>query len=148
MPLFNTRIHPWIAKLKKADPKVRPNRKALVLFEKIAHKLSSLKTPLSNPYFRLPNDFCVSAVNFELEGHQFSIDVSVDYIASHTSGQAVQASFLVEKDGKGWGFIIHDPSQGVLAADWMPATDHKARTKSEIVCKMATFVVHLQQYYP
>ena len=149
MPLFNTKQHPWVAKVKRraARAGIRLTPAALRIFEPLAVNLSSLRTPLGSRYFKLPRDFCVSATKFDLFGKKFSLDISLDYPLS-SSGQAVQASFLVEENGAGWAFLLHDPTIGVVKREWYPAPWNTAKNKREILLHIQLFIAHLQSNHP
>jgi len=148
MPLFNTRQHPWVAKLKlkASKSKIRLKPAAVDLFEKLAINLASLRTPPGNHYFSLPGDFCISPTNITIWQKDLSIDVSLDYVIS--GGQAVQASFMIEKDGGGWAFMVHDPTLGVVKREWHDASNVAARSRLSILKHIQWFVAHLQSNHP
>ena len=148
MPLFNTRQHPWLTKLKKkaATAKINLKPAAIILFEQLAVNLSSLRTPIGSHHFVLPRDFCVSPTNVTIWQKDLSIDVSLDYVLS--GGQAVQASFMVEKDGGGWAFMVHDPTIGVVKREWHDASNVAARSRLAILKHIQWFVAHIQSNHP
>jgi hypothetical protein len=124
--------------------KLRPG--AIDLFEKLAVHLASLRTPKASHYFSLPRDFCVNPTNVTIWQKDLSIDVSLDYMLS--GGQAVQASFMIEKDGGGWCFMVHDPTIGVVKREWHDASNVAARSRMSILKNIQWFIAHLQSNHP
>jgi hypothetical protein len=145
--IFNTHPHPWVAKLKQkailSGISLAPA--ALRLFEKLAAILARTVSP-GNRYCRLPDDFCFSPARFSIMGRDFSIDISLDHILP--GGQAVQASFLVEKNGGGWVFMIHDPLFGVVRQEWRETSDVAARSPDAMRRRLQGFFIHLQSNHP
>lgn len=145
MPLFNTKLHPWVAKLRRRTS--NPLKlAALDLFSKLAVHLSNLRTPPGSRYFRLPADFCVNPTNISMWGKTFAVDICLDYLLS--GGQAVQASFMIEENGAGWAFLVHDPTLGVVKREWYDASDVAARSRTAILKHLQWFVAHLQSNHP
>lgn len=145
MPLFNTKQHPWVAKLKRRAPApLKPA--ALDLFSKLAVHLSKLRTPPGNRHFRLPDDFCVNPSSLSMWGKTFVADICLDHVIS--GGQAVQASFMVEENGSGWAFLVHDPTIGVAKREWHDASDVAARSRTAILHYFQWFIAHLQSNHP